>query len=117
MIKANWEIEEAVMLVDLYYSNKDTSSYKLRENVERLSSLLRKRAEILDMNIDDKFRNIEGIIMKLENLRYLDTNGMKGLSNYSKIDEEAFLLRKNKPEEFTKIIGEFCNKYAGCSEK
>lgn len=57
MKKVNWSVEEAVALMNLYIEND--SKIPVDENkVEKLSNILKKRAEIFNLEIDEKFRNI-----------------------------------------------------------
>lgn len=106
-----WEKEEEILLVDLYYQISDLSMEERKFRIKNLSFLLRKRAIILEVNIDDAFRNITGINMKLQNIAFIDTEGKFGLSSYSKIDVETVELFKTNRFEFDKILIEVRNKY------
>lgn len=110
-MKIKWHLEEAVMLVDLYKRVENSNTDIRQKEIEKLSLLLNNRAKILKIDTDDKFRNINGIIMQLENIHYMDTKGAEGLSGFSKVEEEAYQLYSIMPEIFERIVREFREKY------
>jgi hypothetical protein len=110
-MKVKWHLEEAVMLVDLYRRVEELDANTRQQEIEKLSFLLNKRAKILQIPIDDKFRNVNGIIMQLENIRYIETKGTEGLSAFSKVAQEAYQLNSEMPEVFKRIVQEFKEKY------
>jgi hypothetical protein len=106
-----WELEEEILLVDLYYKITDLSAEQQEFRIKELSSLLRIRAILLGVNIDDVFRNITGIKMKLQNIVYVDLEGKFGLSAYSKIDKETVMMYKYDRSGFDKKLSVIRNKY------
>jgi hypothetical protein len=110
-MKVKWHLEEAVMLVELYGRVEKLNAIILKQEIEKLSLILNKRAEILQIPTDDRFRNVNGIYMQLENIRYIQTNGREGLSAYSKVAQEAYQLNYEMPEVFNRIVQEFIEKY------
>jgi hypothetical protein len=103
-----WDIEEVILLVDLYNKTKDVSTQKKEELISNFSFLLINRAKLLNFDIDDKFRNIPGIKMQLQNIIYLVTDGKKGLSSYSEVFKNVvdMYLHNNKyyNEQLTHIF-------------
>lgn len=95
-----WEYEEELLLIDLYnYANNHTTN----ENsiaIEELSYALNNRAKELGYEVEETFRNITGIKMKLLNIKYLASNGKYGLSACSKMDEKCYKYFLNNPNEF-----------------
>ncbi len=55
------------------------------ECVHKLSNLLRQRAKANGINIDEVFRNENGIALQMTKMEYLLTDGKKGLPGASKL--------------------------------
>ena len=95
----SWDKEETILLVSEYYRTKNLSRLEQQRSIEFISKLLRKRAEMLGIPIDDRFRNVTGIEMKFGNMQALDkeviSSGRIGLKNVSSLDKETV-------EEFNK---------------
>lgn len=98
-----WELEEEVLLVELYYKMKKGAIENIDCEVNALSILLNARADKLRLQKDDKFRNSVGIKMKLQNLTYIDTDGEKGLSSHSAMDVKIMYMYSNNHDQFIKI--------------
>ena len=75
MKRIRWELEEMVAMVDLYYRDKNGEVDNLNYELSELSRKLNKRADILDIDHDHKFRNLNGMKMIFQNVRYADTDG------------------------------------------
>ena len=74
MIRVRWELEEAVALMDLYFRCGATLSVP-NDELLKLSQIYRDRANILGLNVDDKFRNLSGMKMQLGCIHYVVTDG------------------------------------------
>ena len=110
MKKINWHVEEAVALYALYFRYPKYTNISKDEMLE-LSEILKLRAKILNYNVSDKYRNLEGISKQLGNIHYVVTDGKEGLKNTSKIFYETFELYKKFPKIFDRILKEFYDKY------
>lgn len=110
MIRVKWELEEAVVLCDLYIKS-DCLLKKAKRKFKDLSVVLNKRAKINGIVVDEKFRNVSGISKQIGCIHYVATGGTEGFSNVSKIFYEAYELFKNNPLEFNSIVEEFYKKY------
>jgi hypothetical protein len=116
MIKVEWDIEEVVALVDLCFrrENNEISNEELDIELHELSEVLNKRADILNIIHDEKFRNYAGI-RKQYYFRVLKTvsNGEKGSPSGvpRKIDYEVVNLYKTNRFIFNRILEEFNRKY------
>lgn len=110
MLKVKWDIEEAVALMNLYFEN-DCKIPVEPEKVKRLSTLLNKRAKLLGLETDDKFRNVPGLNMQLACMHYVATNGQEGLSGASKLFYDTFDLHTKEIDKFQKIYETFVRKY------
>jgi len=104
MIRKNWDKYEVAMLIDTYLHTKDLPSSEKKQAYALLSQKLREIAQKSEFEIDDTFRNINGIIMRISNIQYLFTG--KGLSSYSKLDKEMFNLYHKDKAEFDAILKE-----------
>ncbi len=89
----SWDKEETILLVCEYYRTKSLSKLEQQRSIKFISKLLRKRAEMLKICINDRFRNITGIEMKFGNMQALDeeviSSGRTGLKNVSSLDKEV----------------------------
>lgn len=110
MIRVPWDLEEAVALYDLYFRNGKSISPPMKE-LQQLSEQLNRRARILGIRVDEKFRNISGLKMQLGCIRYVATDGKQGMSNANKLFYKTFDLYKNDPEQYNSILRKFREKY------
>lgn len=106
MKRVIWDEEEAALLVDTYRRIQATPSQK-NELLHQLSDVLRKRAVSKGLEINERFRNFNGMKLQYELLRYLMTDGEQGLSeNIAKTIAEVAELYRSEPEKFNKILRE-----------
>ena len=104
MKRVIWDEEEAALLVDTYRRIEATPSQK-NELLHQLSDVLRKRAVSKGLEIDERFRNFNGMKFQYELLRYLMTDGEQGLSgNVAKTIAEVAELYRSEPEKFEEIL-------------
>lgn len=96
-----WDLNEAIMLVDCYNriaekESESATSVSLEsyfdEEAEKLSKILRERERAEKGTIDEKFRNVPGVKMKLHNIEFLATGGKSGLANFSAMDKKGYDL-------------------------
>lgn len=106
MIKINWSVEEAVALFYFYFNGLTS-----KNDLKKLSAAYKKRAVMLGIQTDDKFRNINGLSMQLGCITYIVTDGKHGFSSASKLFYETYHLYKTSPEVFYRIFKEFNDKY------
>lgn len=106
MIRKSWDCYEVVQLIDSYYkTQKCTSSKEKREMLMYLSYLLRKYAMMQGLEIDEKYRNLNGMILQLSHMEYVITNGKKGLPGSPKMFVEIFGVYQTNRAEYEKILG------------
>ena len=87
------------MLLDLFYRlNGKPISSDLPE-VKELSDTLNRLANNARIIKDEKFRNPVGISMKLQNIRYVITDGQEGLSGASRLDYSVCKKYENRLDE------------------
>lgn len=107
----NWQLEETIMLIELYFKTLNLSAEQAQKEIEKLSALLRNRAVILQKTIDERYRNISGVKLQLESIRYLTSNGKEGIDCPSKASVSALQLYKQMPEIFSQLSKEFYERY------
>lgn len=91
MRNPKWHREEAILALDLYFDKNLGAINSNNPKIIALSELLN-RLPIHAQKADyKKFRNPNGIAMKLANFKALDPNYKgKGLRAYSKLEKEVF---------------------------
>jgi 5-methylcytosine-specific restriction protein A len=84
---ADWTWDEHVLALDLYFELQDVAFGKNHPAIAELSKLLRNAGERIGVATTAKFRNFNGVYMKLMNFRRLDprvqSQGQKGLTRGS----------------------------------
>ena len=110
MIRVQWELEEAVALFDVYFKNGASLSTP-EEKLSEISKAYHNRANQLGLVVDEKFRNLNGLKMKIGCIHYVVTQGKSGLSGASKLFYKTYELFRNEPIRFRKIADEFHDKY------
>lgn len=104
-------MEESLLLIDLYLKTKDVSSQIKEPLIMNFSLFLNKRATLLGYETDEKFRNIAGIKLQLQNITYLITNGQKGLPCSTKMFVEAVKLYNCDKAAFQSSLSGVFDKY------
>ena len=111
MKRIKWSIEEVVAIADLYFRYECGEINNLTLDLERLSQVLKRRADILGIVHDEKFRNLNGMQYIFENIKYVATDSEKGLSNASKFLQQIIDMYYNDHELFNEILDNFRQKY------
>jgi hypothetical protein len=107
MIRKSWDCYEVVHLINSYYKiQKCISPREKREILMHLSSILRKYALKQGLEIDEKYRNLNGMILQLSHMEYVITNGKKGLPDPPKMFVEVYEVYKTNRVKYEKILGE-----------
>lgn len=106
-IRIPWSLTESVILLDAliaYLDGKITSKSLIAE----VSSFLRKCAVYRGIEIDDKFRNENGIAMQFRVMEYFFTGGKHGLKKDQcpKIFQEAIDLYHQDRKDFERVLQE-----------
>ncbi|MCP9751309.1 HNH endonuclease [Ferruginibacter sp. HRS2-29] len=91
MRNPKWHRDEIILALDLYFSPNRGSIDKKNPKVIEVSKIINK-LPIFSIRPDaEKFRNANGVTMKLSNfLKFDETYTGKGMKNTSKLDEEVF---------------------------
>lgn len=87
------------------YRRIEAAPSQKNELLHQLSDVLRKRAISNGLEIDERFRNFNGMKFQYELLRYLMTDGEQGLSrNVAKTITEMAEIYRSEPEKFENIL-------------
>lgn len=91
MKNPKWHRNEAILALDLYFDKNIGTISSNNPKIIALSELFNKLSIHTHKPDEQKFRNPNGIVMKLANFKALDPNYKgKGLKAYSKLEKEVF---------------------------
>lgn len=105
MRQPKWDQYEAVLLIEAYWKIKENRLLR-KTVIAELSEKLRSRAKSQGVMIDEKYRNENGISMRLGELDYLFFGDGIGLKNTSDLFRRMVKLYKNDCNGFEKILME-----------
>lgn len=101
-----WDKYETALLIDMYWKIEN-GEITWKDGVSSLSTTLRARAINNKIEIDDLFRNENGIALQLKTIEYIFYNGEKGLKKTpSKIYVEIADLYNNDKNKFAQLLFE-----------
>lgn len=104
-IRIPWDIYESVLLLDSYIEIKNGNGI-YSDGINWLSSVLRKLAINRGYEIDDIYRNRNGIILQMQKIAYVFSKGEDGLAGASNIFVEVCKLYEEYPQQYQKILME-----------
>lgn len=92
MRNPKWHRDEIILALELYFSPDRGSIDASNPKILELSKLLNSLPLIQDRPDKEKFRNANGVSLKMSNFLSLDKENYpgKGMSRHSKLDEEVF---------------------------
>ena len=100
-----WNKYEVVLLMDTFV-NIEQGKLSRQEAVLKLSECLRRYALNNGEKVDEQYRNISGIGMKIENIRFIYSNGNNGLARHSKLETEIVSLYKENQKVYKDLLCE-----------
>lgn len=100
--RIGWDKFETALLIDA--CERASNGIPKQEIVKDLSAKLRRRAVLQGQQIDELFRNENGIALQMTKMDYLLTGGKKGLPGASKFFAEMVELKQTSPAEFSSIL-------------
>lgn len=104
-IRVPWDEYETVILLDAFLSVQ-RGEIPRKEAIEKVSKMLRKKAILSGIEIDDIYRNINGIQMQMGSIQYIYTGGRLGLPHKTKLFENIVQLYKTDKNGYTKLLKE-----------
>jgi 5-methylcytosine-specific restriction enzyme A len=91
MRNPKWHRDEIILALDLYLNPYRGTIDASNPNIIELSELLNKLPIFDPKSNNEKFRNPNGVSLKMSNFLAIDPNYQgKGMSSYSKLDKEVF---------------------------
>ena len=103
--KVVWNKYEAALLVDTY--EKVAKGELVRKvAITKLSKRLRYRKIMNGIEVNDKYRNENGIQLQLSIMEHIITNGEKGLASTSRLFEEIAQLATENHADFIELLHE-----------
>lgn len=104
MKNPKWHRDEIILALDLYFQEDRGSIDARNPKVKELSEILNKLPIHTTIPDSIKFRNPNGVSLKLSNFLAIDPNySGKGMSAYSKADYSIFMEFINNKKELAKI--------------
>ena len=102
-----WHRDENILALDLYRTIEPKEMDNKNPKVIELSELLNKLPIHKERMVNQKFRNPNGVGLKLSNFKAIDPDFVgKGMSSYSKRDKEVFFEFKGKSRELKSIANQ-----------
>jgi len=115
--RVEWSWDEHVLAFDLYMSNPRSPPSKDSTEVAELSQLLNERGRQHGIPMAEKFRNANGVYMKMMNFRRLDPSfldqGKSGLSRGSKGEVEVWHRYSGDPAGLRQAAAEIRENLTG----
>src|SRR5258708_4081328 len=107
MRNPKWHRDEIILALDLYFSPTRGSLDAKNPNIIELSKILNSLPLFYNKPDEEKFRNPNGVTLKLSNFLPFDPNYTgKGMTSGSKLDKEIFYEFQNKKDELRSIASE-----------
>lgn len=104
MKNPNWERDEVILALDLYFSLKPGQVSANNNDIINLSTLLNRLPRFDGKSDHNSFRNPNGVSLKMSNFLAIDPayHG-KGMAAYSKLDESIFNEFRNQHNLLSEI--------------
>lgn len=104
MARADWTRDELIVTLDFYLKHPDMMPGKTSPEILELSDFLNRLGDQIGASKGEKFRNPNGVYMKLMNFRRFDPNyDGKGLERGGKQDEVVWNTFANDPANLAKV--------------
>lgn len=104
-IRILWSLEEAVIMLDFLLKNIN-GEIDRKEAISAVSKELRERAMRNGIEIDDIFRNTNGITFQMSSMENILTDGKRGLAKPAKVFYEAVELYRNDNLAYLQLLKE-----------
>src|SRR5690606_30181092 len=99
-----WQRDELILALDLYFQLEPGQIHAKNPHIVELSNILNKLPIHSDREQFERFRNPNGVGLKLSNFLALDDSyAGKGMTSTSKLDKEVFTDFKDKRELLSKL--------------
>lgn len=99
-----WSRDEIILTLDFYFRHYPTIPEKHSDEIKILSDQLRSLTDRLGHDLNDTYRNANGVYMKLMNFHHFnDEHPGDGLKGGSKLDEEVFREFENDKSRLQEV--------------
>lgn len=98
-------------MIDIYRKSAGKSNGQIDAELSQLSDALVRRANKFGITHDEKFRNLNGMKLMLQNVIYIATDGQQGMSSTSSSMRKVYRLLNSAPDVFDLILDEFQKRY------
>ncbi len=114
-VQKSWDEYEVALLIEAYFEIKRANTKKAAV-LSSLSEQLRKRAVNLGMEIDDTFRNINGMVWQERYIAQAFNSSRYESRTPSALFQKMTDLYRDKPDEFKRILAVAKDQVNGVSE-
>lgn len=104
-VRIPWSIDEAVIMLDMLLAVRE-SRIPRQKAIPLVSAKLRKLAVKKGLQIDEVFRNANGIALQMSAMEYVLTDGATGLNKPTKLFQNVVELYKYDKETFKRKVRE-----------
>lgn len=111
--KVPWDKHEAILLFDAFLTTQEGFITEKEAHVY-VSAVLRQKAMLNGVQFDEKFRNVNGIRMQMDGLKYVYMQGTVGMSHSNKLFDEILQLYKTSRDVYRLLLKE-ANDLSGLS--
>lgn len=100
-----WDMSEAVIMLNTLISSHEGKMSR-KEAIESVSSELRARAKRNGVEVNEIFRNVNGITLQMSIMEYILTNGEKGMkkSPIPKLFQDAVVMYRTDRATYEKTL-------------
>ena len=105
-----WDMSEAVIMLNALIAAREGRMSR-KDAIVAVSSKLRSRAKRNGIEVDDIFRNVNGITLQMSTMEYILTDGEKGMkkSSMPKLFQDAVAMYQNDRATYEKMLREARN--------
>lgn len=104
MRNPKWHRDELILVLDLYFKLRPGQIHAKNPEIIKLSDILNRLPIHLEKPDSTRFRNANGVSLKLSNFLAVDPNyAGKGMAAYAKLDKEIFDEFKDNKELLSKL--------------
>ena len=105
-----WDMSEAVIMLNALIAAREGRMSR-KDAIVAVSSELRSRAKRNGIEVDDIFRNVNGITLQMSTMEYILTDGEKGMkkSSMPKLFQEAVAMYRSERATYEKTLREARN--------
>lgn len=108
--KVIWNKFEAALLVNTY-ERVSNGELARKDAISKLSKRLRYRMIRNGIDVNEKYRNENGIQLQMSIMEHILTDGVKGLAGHSQLFEEIARLVKDNHDEYDELLKEAIRMY------